>query len=182
MQRLNTATPVSTFPLRRWLPDWTSYIRANFSSNWQEGAWLCYCLWGESWGQVHRLGESQRDGEREREKVCSSSSPTRESITQPCLCFPNSFWFSRKLWAKLERTNIHQSSASSQTCTHQCSLCVCALSQTKSVFVCVCVPFWQQPEQKYKCLWKELSLNSSFGINTRAVFSSFSWNSSLRQL
>lgn len=33
MRRLNIATPVSTFPLRRRLPDWTSYIRANFSSN-----------------------------------------------------------------------------------------------------------------------------------------------------
>lgn len=63
-QHLNTANPDSTFPLRRWLPDWTSYVRASFSSNWQEGTWLCYCIWGESWGQVQRLGR-----EKERESL-----------------------------------------------------------------------------------------------------------------
>lgn len=64
------------------------------------GTWLCYCLWGESWGQVQRL--------RERESKSVPTPAPRESITQPCLCFPNSFWFSRKLWAKLWRANTRQ--------------------------------------------------------------------------
>lgn len=64
------------------------------------GTWLCYCLWGESWGQVQRL--------RERESKSVPTPAPRESITQPCLCFPNSFWFSRKLWAKLRCANIRQ--------------------------------------------------------------------------
>lgn len=162
VQSSNIATPVSTFPLRRWLPDWTLFIRANFSSNWQEGAWLCYCLWGESCGQVHRLGERQRESAGERERVCSSSSPMRESITQPCLCFPNSFWFSRKSWAKLQCTNIHQSLDSprglSQTCTYS-GQCVCACSCLwKCLKVCLSPILIAAgllcSKQKYKCLWK----------------------------
>lgn len=62
--------------------------------------WLCYCLWGESRGQVQRLRE------REGKSVPTPAPP--ESRTQPCLCFSNSFWFSRKLWAKLLRAKTRQ--------------------------------------------------------------------------
>ncbi len=96
-----------------------------------------------------KLGSSSQAGRetvREREKVCSSSSPMRGSITQPCLCFPNSFWFSRKLWAiaaahkySPELSFFASPRGLSQTCGHS-SLCVCSWLWTHlKVCVCVCV-------------------------------------------
>lgn len=126
-------------------------------------------------------GETER--ERERAKVCSNSSPMRESITQPCLCFPNSFWFSRKLWAKLRRTNIHQSLASLPrlTASHKpvptTSLWVCACAcacvwkyiYKKSVCLCVCVPFWQP-----LACWA-LSRNTNFSKRSLALTAALAW-------
>lgn len=116
-----------------------------------------------------KLGSSSQAGRETERKRKSVPTPTPwESITQPCLRFPNAFWFSRKLWAKQQPSFFASPQGLSQICTP----CI----------VCVCARLWQKPKQKYKCLYKELSFHSSFGINTRVVFSSFWWNSSLRQL
>lgn len=76
----------------------------------------------------------ERDRESEQKSV-PAPAPRERSITQPCLCFSNSFWFSRKLWAKLKCRNIHQSSPF----LNLYPLCVCeCASLWKHFKVCVC--------------------------------------------
>lgn len=187
MQRWNIANPVSTFPLRRFARSDIGRQGKPFLQLTRRHLTLLLFM-------RRKMGSSSQAGrEAERKRKSVPALAPWENITQPCLCSPNSFWFSRKLWAKLQRTNIDQSSASPPHRTASLakrSPLWTTISVAGGVFFCPSLKMSNSESLSHSNrrlsrntnAYKELSFNSGFGLNTRAVFSSFWWNSTLRQL